>query len=117
MLPNFGGWIGQTHQGGFLQVSLRRVRGILSGPFLRDERDGLQVSGNSLVRAYVHHDDPDPDTFVDDRIEPGTVWTLDALVGLRREYDEERCRAERRAFADPPRIAIDRIVLPAGTAK
>ena len=116
---NFGGWHGTLHEDSdaFLQISLKRVRGVLSGPKLYDEHDGIQVStayGSTgmLMRAAFDGQTTDASKILDMTIDADSRWTLDTLLAVRKGFDEKRCRQERREFADPPRVVVETIVLP-----
>jgi len=111
---NFGGWIAAFYrEGGLIQLSVRRVRGVLSGPLLVDEHDGIQVARYALTRAAYDPCPKNPYRAIDTRIDAGSRWRLDTLITLRRGFDEEVCREERKAFASPPVVEIQRIVFSA----
>jgi len=110
---NFGGWIAALYRDdGLIQISVRRVRNILSGPLLADEHDGIQVARYTLTRAAYNPSPKNPYRTFDTRIDAGSRWRLDALITLRRGFDEKACRQERKAFASPPVVEIRKVVFP-----
>lgn len=110
---NFGGWIAALYRDdGLIQISLRRVRRILSGPLLVDEHDGIQVARYTLTRAAYDPSPKNPYRTIDTRIDAGSRWRLDTLITLRKGFDEKACREERKAFASPPAVEVQRIVFP-----
>jgi|GEM_PF-3200609 len=120
---NFGGWTAtKWDKGGLAQVSFRRVRGTreLVGLYPKNvlpyeapgiEADGFQVLEDQVVRAAFDLHPPDPTAAVDMMIPEGTRWKIDALISLRPKFDEAGCRAARAAFASPPKITIDSVVV------
>lgn len=112
MENNFGGWMATSYpDGGQIQVSLRRVRGVLDGPLTRDEHDGLQAWFGSLRRAQLDNSTTDQERLVDLVVEPGTRWRLDTLLAARRTpLDAQASRAERQAFASAPVITVEKTI-------
>ncbi len=99
---NSGGWVArETLKGPTLQVSLRRLHGVLKGQALMDEHDGVQVMPKCdypLVRAAYELDDH-RQPLLDTRIPPGTSWELDTLLTISPDYTAEASNQRRQSFA------------------
>jgi len=114
MENNFGGWM-FTPQGkagdAQLTVLARRMSGIVSGPYVTDEHDGIQVHNGALARSSLNGSASSPPDIDDTLIHKDTVYTLDALIRLHPRAspsETDRCRA---MYACPPRLYVDAVTV------
>jgi len=114
MENNFGGWM-FTPQGkagdAQLTVLARRMSGIVSGPYVTDEHDGIQVHNGALARSSLNGSASSPPDIDDTLIHKDTAYTLDALIRLHPRAspsETDRCRA---MYACPPRLYVDAVTV------